>query len=447
MEFAASGCLNRYQLSRSIVPSCSPFADLLADNIIGSFTSAQLMCQAKTARYLSGVVVWLSLSSLIFGFCSIFLLHFIAMLACELDLPIGLDPPLTILSALLAVIFTFIALGSDLLMERYNRLKRRRAATLRRESRRRPSAMSIPELSRKPSSMSDPEAWVNGGSSPPSPAGQQVLNDERPRASRMSSNQSSRSIRSRLSNNRISTTDFIGPSRPDFKHDPLISKVIDPLSMPLLQDERPLLAPLMDENSSVEGTDTDDHASDFSASRRSSGITDSDSSMFGLGKFASVMTIKPSKFGTKNPFVVTALALWAGLTIGNIIKGLLWSLAITGMHYTGILALRVPHGRCKLDPALVVVSALISWVVCVVGAILMASMEIHIGQQLLFSIIATTGVAAMHFTGMRAATFWSSQPPSVVRGYPPVLAIAIGSIAIFTCFAANGLLAHSAAVS
>jgi len=48
---------------------------------------------------------------------------------------------------------------------------------------------------------------------------------------------------------------------------------------------------------------------------------------------------------------------------------------------------------------------------------------------------------------MQATTFWSIAPPSTARGYPPELAVAIASIAIITCFAANGLLVHVATVS
>lgn len=48
---------------------------------------------------------------------------------------------------------------------------------------------------------------------------------------------------------------------------------------------------------------------------------------------------------------------------------------------------------------------------------------------------------------MRAATFWSNAKPSAQRGYPPELAVAIGSIAITTCIAANFLLAHVATIS
>ena len=43
--------------------------------------------------------------------------------------------------------------------------------------------------------------------------------------------------------------------------------------------------------------------------------------------------------------------------------------------------------------------------------------------------------------------FWSHAQPSAKRGYPPELAVAIGSIAITTCIAANFLLAHVATIS
>ena len=48
---------------------------------------------------------------------------------------------------------------------------------------------------------------------------------------------------------------------------------------------------------------------------------------------------------------------------------------------------------------------------------------------------------------MRAVTFWSHAGPSEKRGYPSSLAVAIGTIAIITCIAANFLLAHVATLS
>ena len=48
---------------------------------------------------------------------------------------------------------------------------------------------------------------------------------------------------------------------------------------------------------------------------------------------------------------------------------------------------------------------------------------------------------------MRAATFWSEAPPSAKRGYPSAIPVAVASIAIVTCIAANFLLAHVATLS
>lgn len=49
--------------------------------------------------------------------------------------------------------------------------------------------------------------------------------------------------------------------------------------------------------------------------------------------------------------------------------------------------------------------------------------------------------------GMQAVTFWSHASPSDQRGYPPSLAVAIVTIAITTCIAANFLLAHVATLA
>ncbi|MCJ1415696.1 hypothetical protein MMC32_002028 [Xylographa parallela] len=185
--------------------------------------------------------------------------------------------------------------------------------------------------------------------------------------------------------------------------------------------------------------------SDRSMSRRSSSFTGSN---FGSGGFGSILNVAyRGASPAKNAFIATWEALYYGCTWKHAIKGFWWSLAITSMHYVGISALRIPNGYSTLDPIFVVLSGLISWAVCHVGCILMSKMETNLGQQFLFSIVATIGVAAMHFTGMQATTFSSTSPPSDERGYPPALAIAIASIAITTCIAANGLLAHAATVS
>jgi signal transduction histidine kinase len=48
---------------------------------------------------------------------------------------------------------------------------------------------------------------------------------------------------------------------------------------------------------------------------------------------------------------------------------------------------------------------------------------------------------------MYACSFWSTEAPSSKRGYPVELPVVIASVAIFTCMASTGLLAHSATLA
>ena len=153
-------------------------------------------------------------------------------------------------------------------------------------------------------------------------------------------------------------------------------------------------------NSSPSSVSLSGSSSGFSTLRRSSSNGESNASSFGLSRIMEVSRLKSSggsAYG--NPFVATANAIWTGLTLATIIKGFLWSLAITNMHYVGIIALHVPEGFTTFDPFLVFISGAISWIVCLVGCILMPKMETHFSQQILFSVVAAIGVAAMHFTG------------------------------------------------
>jgi signal transduction histidine kinase len=186
-------------------------------------------------------------------------------------------------------------------------------------------------------------------------------------------------------------------------------------------------------------------SSDFSSFPRSS---TGQGSSIGISSALGMIFHGENSTSHQNVFAATAMHLFEGLTTRNIGKGFLWSLAITGMHYCGMLSLQVPEkGYLTFNWWLVLLSALISWITCTVGCVLMAHMETQLGQQILFSVIASTGVAGMHWTGMWATTFWSIAPASDRAGYPPALASAVVAIAFITCIAANVLLAHSATVS
>ncbi|KAI4261218.1 MAG: hypothetical protein L6R42_003583, partial [Xanthoria sp. 1 TBL-2021] len=323
----------------------------IAVSLLGAFTSTQLMCQARMSLGISSIAVWTALGSLTFGFCSIWCLHFVAMLACQLDLPIGINVFLTMLSALLAVFFTFLALASDLLWERFRQSSRRRRYA------RRTRAVYKDTTPEEDAS----EPLITTG-----------LDDEGSRSTEASST--------------------LHPTEsPDQDDDPTRSNI------PERSNGRPTLGK---QNSSATNGFTNRFRRTSSLgslhSGRSSSFTSTSHSSSGLRDILNIayQTTAPAK----NAFVATGERLYSGCTSRNIVKGFLWSLAITSMHYVGIVALKIPQGHVTLNPFLVILSAIISWVVCLVGCILISKIEVHLTQQLLFAVVASTGVAAMHFT-------------------------------------------------
>ncbi len=379
----------------------------IAISLLGAFTSTQLMCQARMSVRFTSVLAWTILGSLTFGFCSVWCLHFVAMLACELDASIGIDVPLTLLSAILAVVFTFSALASDLLLARYAQGRWKGQGMSRKKKR---SAKSAPDrpgaLSRENSS----KAVLGYVEEEEENYPVVTQNEEDPQ--QLSSR---KGLAIELNGSPLGGI-HTPPESPS-KSPPLADDDVDMQeSEPLLHhsssnrsSEAPTphrapenhLRPILTKHLSEERHSFDsvqDTSSEYSTSRRSSSFLGSNSSSYALGN----LMIKAYR-GTspaKNAFIATGEALYEGCTIKNIIKSFIWSLAITSMHYVGIAALRVPDGYFTLDIGFVILSALISWIVCLVGCILMLRIETNLAQQCLFSVVASTGVAAMHFTGM-----------------------------------------------
>ena len=326
----------------------------------------------------STVLVWTVLGSLTFGFCSIWSLHFVAMLACELDLPIGIDVPLTLLSAALAVCFTFAALASDLL---WNTHVRRRQKRNRKRTQIKDGAGERPDMAMQEYTSSPLLAHFEEQEDYP-----QIFQDVESPLLRGDGSEEA-------GNETSSESDSISDNLPAR---PLLNGTVSKASL-----RRP------DEGRDI----SNDHAghpglprrasSQHSVSRRSESIMSSTHSIYSLSNILNLANRVPAK----NAFIATGEALYAGCTCRNILKGFLWSLAITSMHYAGIAALRIPSGYSTFEPPLVAVSALISWAVCLVGCVLMAQIETHFAQQFLFAVVACIGVAAMHFTGNHNQAF------------------------------------------
>lgn len=362
------------------------------------------MNQARRARTLSAVLVWTILGSLIMGFAGIWCMHFLGMLSCEFDLLIGLKLPQTILSAVIAVVFTYGALSIDLLHKHYKRSRTKRfdfegRNSTARDRHQHPGTEYRPSLE----PLFRPSAELQ--------------------TTPFQIHASQRDVE-------------VGESQHGFSRSRLLLADIGPTS----EDE--------------------DTQSD--SSRRL--LLDNTAPGHEVDSSTSHSTFDLNPTSQINTLLFAAKAIFNGLTVSNLVKAFLWSIALTNMHFMGVMALDIPGGYVSLSPPRVILCAFISWSVCCVGVGLMAGIEANIKHQLLFSVVAATGVAAVHFSGasikshfsqlqlspiigMYACFFWTSEEPSSRHGYPIELPIVITSVSVFTCMLSADLLAHYATVA
>jgi hypothetical protein len=283
------------------------------------------------------------------------------MLACKLDLPIGLNVGLSLFSAVLAFSFTFIAIGSDILWQRYKPNKKPKepkkyASQIEESSRLEPYRM--PEESTVPLLGSQ---WM-ADNQRSELVDQEAIDD-------MESGQPPREFP-------IKTLIHPSTNFPDHTHFGIPVEDAD------REHEFSRSAPL-------------EHVSTSESPYHSSRVPSIDGPR--LDDLKS-MAFQGNSL-SQNAFMATYRGLCNGMSWKAIAMGLIWSLAITCMHYGGIAAMHIPGGFLTLYPPLVVLSAAIAWIVCIVGYIYMVNIESHLTQQILFSIVAAFGIASMHFTG------------------------------------------------
>ena len=360
----------------------------IAISLLGAFTSTQLyvipealkdssvgiacsnktyrMCQARVSIGLRTVFVWTLLASLTFGFCSIWSLHFVAMLAYELDILVGINVAWTILSSVLAVVFTFAALGSDLLWDAYyresqkkdkNKRKRKRTNNTKSRSRREGPVIESRPLLGNTGNVADVAAGLRSPNLTFDGRGDVDLEENRP-STDIDQDDSPTPLRDLVEQQSSKT---------------LTSPIVMEASVsPLLYNLEPVQRFARDgaESTTTALTDSGEHSVSGQSSLLGSISRTSTTSTFGL---SSIMNIAyRSTAPAKNVFIATAEVIYRGFTRKNIGRAFLWSLAITSMHYCGLGALEIPQGFCKLNYVLVLASGIISWLVCVVGCILMS---------------------------------------------------------------------------
>lgn len=305
------------------------------------------MIQARLSTRFSSVLTWVIIISLAFGFCASWSLHFVGMLACKLDLPINLDVGMTMLGAMLAVIFTFAALGSELLWKSYDSKRKRRPSPNRDDVLNTDVANTIPLLMRESLEEDSEEE-----------------SDDQNTATRT-----------------FSTTSLFervdGSSENSASQKPGLGQVDHDQQLQFSSASFHEMTDHSDEPSPKQSLSSSAHRMDDLEGMVFQGLTND-----------------------HNAFVATYKTVYGGMSWKAVLLGLVWSLSITSMHYVGISAMLVPgEGFVTWNPALVLASAMISWAVCILGYIYMSNVEPFLSQQVFLSVLVAVGIASMHFTG------------------------------------------------
>jgi hypothetical protein len=265
------------------------------------------------------------------------------MLGFEFDLLVKVDVGYTILSSMLAVGFTFLALTTDLLWDRHLERKVRPRQKSRRSS-----------YGRKSHTMS--QTPKNDSDNPSSaPLLQEIDTDEEdldasPVAEMESvtlaytSDPQTMSYAQSYRSPSVSSAGRSGPSKPP-------NGLVPPRISPDREEVHETSAAIPTGSRARTSSDCSLY-----------GQTTSSSTSLGLSSAMELIYRRGSE-PAKNAFIATANLLYVGCTPRNLGKGFIWSLAITSMHYSGILALEIPSGYIQFNAGLVLLSAIISWTV------------------------------------------------------------------------------------
>ncbi|KAH9942971.1 histidine kinase [Amylocystis lapponica] len=442
-------------IERVLVPKWAPELVVLSYCIswLGAYTSTQIVIHAKYTRNPLRKWVWTFLASLAFGFCAIWSMHFVGMLACRLDVKIGFDGLLTVLSAVVAVVFTFAALSSSYVTE----VIEHKISTWNRSLRTSlSSTWNIPvtldpEVGYQALPHGD-EQGIAGVSDQPT-VEYEGYEDDFTEVALEQGRPLGRDHRRTPSPQEVafSTSVPTGQSRKVSYSLPAGVRNTTVQTPPPSPRQRPPLRSI-EESTDAPGAESNSRSSSDS----SGGSTLASGSMFwgeslhvGLSQEARA---RIKSHAQKQPLPERGWREWARnhyetLTLLVLIRAAIWGMALVLMHYCGMWAMYIPGGRIVWNTAVVALSYVVAFAVCLVACITMERMEVHFGRQVAFSTIAALGCCSMHYTGMAAATFYTYSPPSPQAGYPTYLPFTIIGVAVLVCVVSNVILAHSAIIA
>ncbi|EIN06939.1 hypothetical protein PUNSTDRAFT_135640 [Punctularia strigosozonata HHB-11173 SS5] len=449
----------------TLTPTWSPLLVVLSYCIswLGAYTGTQLIVHAKYTSSPSQALLWAAMAGAAFGFCSIWSMHFLGMLALNLQVPVQFSLPLTVASALVAVGFTSIGIGWPFLVARYRRSGRRswwqrllgsqrrrrdaEAQPFLSESEREFATVETEEAAQDASGTERNQEWHAHGKSADPVLGPSVL----PMSEGESEAAEDSSEDSGLTDLMEDEEEEDDDER-DEEEGRGEEAEAHPLAAEILLEFFSSDAPL-EYLTSAPASAPASAATSPGASRtfwEGGRIPVPSNAETPSASARSVVAKKRRKFSSKDlviPWRRWVIEHWETLSVAVYVRAAMWSAGIVGMHYCGMLAMQVSDGWIEWNIALVLLSSLIAFVVCILGTVAMYQMETHLVRQMVVSAIAAAGVCGMHYTGMAAAKFHSTAAPDPHAGYPRFLPMSIVSVAVAVLVVANAALANSATLA
>ncbi|KAF3925147.1 hypothetical protein ABW20_dc0101458 [Dactylellina cionopaga] len=92
-------------------------------SFLGAYTTTQLYVQCRQSTWTAHRIGWLVLAAVEFGGCAIWAFHFVAMIALDIGVPVNFNLPMTIFSAVVAIVGMLGGLASNIWIKK--RLRRR----------------------------------------------------------------------------------------------------------------------------------------------------------------------------------------------------------------------------------------------------------------------------------------------------------------------------------
>ncbi|KZP01373.1 hypothetical protein CALVIDRAFT_133551 [Calocera viscosa TUFC12733] len=393
-----------------------------AISILGAYTTTQLMCQVPTTTNIWRKLGWIAVASVSFGGTGIWAMHFVSMLAVSIGIPVRYDTCMTLASAAIAIIATFITFAYEILVSELDWPRLLGALSTHLQlphwpytaPHARNSDDGLPLLSEDAQSGEEQERRA------PIPPGGAL----RRRPSGYDPGSPLTSVADIYPESPQNAAATAPRAQLSFSH--VVSGELSDISTPSASNSSASLH----ERSSSDGT----LSANSDLAGRSAYLPELSAQQARREHIASL-------WGGQTALGRVVWGLWLSLTGTVVIKGCLMGLTVCAMHYSGMWSMRM-DGWIEWDMRLVACSFLVAWAICIIAIVYMP-MEPNFGEQTAFSILASAGVSAMHYVGMASGTFYTRlPPPHLANSVPPDLPLMILIVGTVTCLLSYAMLAH-----